>query len=168
MTVAARDLPGGPPRILGLVGASGSGKTELACRLIEKLAADGERVAFVKHTHHALNDDRHRGDTARALDAGATTAWLTSGNDAVKFVASAEAGHRTRRPDPFEIDADLVIVEGARDDDRWPRLRVETMKADDRDGEVEGVVDPRASQPGSSRFSSDDLDAILRFLEAKS
>lgn len=168
MTVAARDLPDGPPRILGLVGASGSGKTELACRLIEKLAADGERVVFVKHTHHALNDDRHRGDTGRALDAGATAAWLTSGSDAVKFAATAEVGERAARPDPFEIDADLVIVEGVRNDDRWPRLRVETMKADDRAGEVEGVVDARASQPGSTRFSSDDLDAILRFLEARS
>lgn len=168
MTVASRDLPGGPPRILGLVGASGSGKTELACRLIEKLAAGGERVVFVKHTHHALNDDRHRGDTACALEAGATAAWLTSGKDAVKFVANAETGHRTQNPDPFEIDADLVIVEGARNDDRWPRLRVETMKADDRAGEVEGVVDARAKQPGSSQFSSDDLDAVLRFLEVRS
>ncbi|MBW3563950.1 MAG: molybdopterin-guanine dinucleotide biosynthesis protein MobB [Acidobacteria bacterium] len=168
MTAAVRALPDGPPRILGLVGASGSGKTELACRLIEKLAAGGVRVAFVKHTHHPLNDDRHRGDTARALDAGATTAWLISGDEAVKFVATAETGHRTAKPDPFEIDADVVIVEGARDDDRWPRLRVETMKADDRAGEVDGVVDARASQSRLSRLSSDDLESILRFFEVRS
>lgn len=166
--MAARDLPVGPPRVFGLVGASGSGKTELACRLIEKVARDGERVVFVKHTHHALNEDRHRGDTARALDSGATVAWLIFGDDAVEFVATAKAGDRTARPDPFELDADLVIVEGVREDDRWPRLRVETMKADDRAGEVDGVVDARASQSGATRFSSDDLDSILRFLEVRS
>ena len=51
-------------KALSIVGFSGSGKTELICRLLDWLARRGLRVAVLKHTHHTCLGGRGQGHLA--------------------------------------------------------------------------------------------------------
>jgi len=122
-------------RVLAVTGFSGSGKTTLVRTLIERLVARGERVAAIKHTHHALNEE-DRGDTSVFRKAGASPVVLAGDGEAVMFL---EAGiERFAFADPREIvdvvtrDAaiDVVLVEGFKNFDAWPRVEA-PASADD-------------------------------------
>lgn len=122
-------------RVAAIVGSSGSGKTTLICSLIPRLAADGTRVAVIKHTHHPLNEE-NRGDTSKFLAAGASPVLLAGRGDAVVF----EGGRATGRvsfasPDdvPTLVDADIVLVEGFKEDGSWPRIRIDAANRLDAD-----------------------------------
>ena len=72
MTTAA------PPPAVGLAGWSGSGKTELVCRLIPELKARGLRVATLKHAHHSFDPDLPGKDSYRHRSAGASQVLVAS------------------------------------------------------------------------------------------
>lgn len=113
-------------RVAAFIGPSNSGKTNLICALVRHFVARGERVAAVKHTHHSLNDER-TGDTGRFLDAGAEPVILAGDGDAVLFAPGGTK--RLRFTDPGELlshldDADLVLIEGFKNYDGWPRFAV--------------------------------------------
>ena len=61
----------GPGPVLGVVGWSGSGKTTLLEQLVARLAQDGLRVNIVKHSHHDIELEPPRKDSARLRLAGA-------------------------------------------------------------------------------------------------
>ena len=75
-------------RVAAVTGLSGSGKTTLIEALIRFYVARGERVAAIKHTHHALNGE-NRGDTARFLAAGAEPVILAGDREAMIWSAAA-------------------------------------------------------------------------------
>ena len=62
-------MPG--PLVVGVTGASGSGKTALVAGLLRRLAADGVRAAAVKHAAHGFALDRPESDSTRLAEAGA-------------------------------------------------------------------------------------------------
>ena len=117
-------------RVAVFTGFSGSGKTTLVERLIPLLAARYGRVAAIKHTHHAVNDE-HRGDSARFAAAGADPVILAGAGDAVTFQLGV-AGPRFTWTDPAELvarlDADVVIVEGFKDVDLWPSIALDAAQ----------------------------------------
>ena len=88
--------------------------------LIRHFVAHGERVAAIKHTHHALNDER-RGDTARFEAAGASQVILAGDGEAIVF---PDRHVRYERPDELLAfcDADIVLIEGFKNFDGWPRI----------------------------------------------
>ena len=45
-------------KIFGIVGWSGSGKTDLVCRLIKLLKKSNISVGSIKHTHHNFEIDK--------------------------------------------------------------------------------------------------------------
>ncbi len=65
-------------KAISIVGFSGSGKTELICRLLEYFSARGLRVAVLKHTHHQLGPGDEGKDTWRFRQAGAAVTALAS------------------------------------------------------------------------------------------
>jgi molybdopterin-guanine dinucleotide biosynthesis protein B len=97
---------------LAIVGFSGSGKTELICRLLDWLARRGVMVAVLKHTHHEVASGDAGHDTWRFRQAGA------------RLVALAAPGllqiSRGFPADPplsevlaaLAPQADLILVEG--------------------------------------------------------
>lgn len=107
-------------RVAALVGTSGSGKTTLIVALIRHFVTHGERVAAIKHTHHALNYER-RGDTAEFEAAGAKPIILAGDREAIMF-----PDRRIRFDSPEELlafcDADIVLIEGFKNFDGWPRI----------------------------------------------
>ncbi|WP_052339206.1 molybdopterin-guanine dinucleotide biosynthesis protein B [Gorillibacterium massiliense] len=66
--------------IVQIVGFKNSGKTTLACKLIEALTASGLRVGSAKHDAHEFDLDDSGTDSARQLEAGAVETVLTSGS----------------------------------------------------------------------------------------
>jgi molybdopterin-guanine dinucleotide biosynthesis protein B len=61
----------GAPRVLGLVGWSGAGKTGLIVALIPRLVERGLRLATIKHAHHAFDIDTPGKDSYEHRRAGA-------------------------------------------------------------------------------------------------
>ena len=80
-------------------------------------------MAAIKHTHHALNEER-RGDTARFLMAGAAPAILAGEQEAIIF--DLNWSERVRYQSPFDLlhvmNAGIVLIEGFKDFDGWPRI----------------------------------------------
>ena len=68
----------GPGPVLGVVGWSGSGKTTLLEGLVARLAQDGLRVNIVKHSHHDIELEPPRKDSARLRLAGAAEVMIAS------------------------------------------------------------------------------------------
>jgi molybdopterin-guanine dinucleotide biosynthesis protein B len=64
--------------VLGVVGWSGSGKTTLLEGLVARLAQDGLRVNIVKHSHHDIELEPPRKDSARLRLAGAAEVMIAS------------------------------------------------------------------------------------------
>ena len=109
-------------RVAAIVGESGSGKTTLIVALIRHFVTSGQRVAAIKHTHHPLNNER-RGDTAAFEAAGARPVVFAGAGEAI-------AGRkRIRFESPRDlldhIDADIVLVEGFKQFDAWPRIELD-------------------------------------------
>jgi len=94
--------------VVHLAGFADSGKTTLACRVLQAAAAEGHRVAYIKHHHDRL--ERPGSDTDRAHAAGATlcvlagtdgTLWLDRPHALAEILVAAKAHGST-----------LAIVEG--------------------------------------------------------
>lgn len=64
--------------MLGVVGWSGSGKTSLLEYLVGQLAGQGLRVNVIKHSHHDIELEPPRKDSARLRMAGAAEVMIAS------------------------------------------------------------------------------------------
>jgi molybdopterin molybdotransferase len=109
----ASAMPG--PLVIGVTGASGSGKTAAIAGLIRRLTARRLHVAAVKHAAHGFDIDRPASDSARMMQAGAVrvvlagpteTALRIAGEVPFPSVLRAAAG-AAGEPAP-----DIVLVEG--------------------------------------------------------
>ena len=113
-------------RVAAIVGESGSGKTTLIVALIRHFVTSGQRVAAIKHTHHALNEAR-RGDTAELEAAGARPVIFAGDGEAVVFAGNG--AERVRFQSPRELldraAADIVLIEGFKRVDLWPRIELD-------------------------------------------
>src|SRR5476649_1357227 len=72
------EYPGRLRTVLGVVGGSGSGKTTLLEFLVAQLADRGLRVNVIKHSHHDLELEPPRKDSARLRMAGAAEVMVAS------------------------------------------------------------------------------------------
>jgi molybdopterin-guanine dinucleotide biosynthesis protein MobB len=117
-------------KAVAIVGRSNTGKTELICRLIPRLAARGLRVAVLKHSHHPDLDPGDQGkDTWRYRQAGAQTVALAApGLWHVTHVFSGEPPLEQVLPS-LAAAADLVLVEGYK---TGPLPKVAVLGPDDR------------------------------------
>src|ERR1043165_3272957 len=111
--------------VAAITGVSGAGKTTLIVALIRRFIAEGKRVGALKHTHHVLNEE-HRGDTGKFLDAGAEPVVFAGKGEAVVFRHNGTA--RVIFADERELlrlfDTDVVLVEGFKSSDAWPKVEV--------------------------------------------
>ena len=65
-------------KIFGIVGMSGSGKTELLVKLIPELTERGIEVSTIKHTHHNVEIDKPGKDSYRHRKSGAKQVMVAS------------------------------------------------------------------------------------------
>lgn len=160
------DMFDGP--VVGIIGRSGSGKTQLLEKLIPILRASGCRLAIVKHTHHrGLKTDQPGSDSYRFWVAGAHQVTLASPDRIV---------HTYRREDDPSLsqvlagvhDADLVLVEGYKFSS-IPKLEIVRAARDARPlkhviNRLAFITDVRELQAVERWFSLEDVEGVTRFL----
>lgn len=69
-------IPTTTPKLLGITGYSGTGKTTLLEKLIPKLTACHIRVGLIKHSHHNVEVDKPGKDSYRLRIAGANPTMI--------------------------------------------------------------------------------------------
>lgn len=110
-------------KVLGIVGWSGSGKTELLVGMLPLLRARGLTVSTVKHVHHGFDIDRPGKDSYRHREAGAHEVLVASGT---RWALLHELmGEEPPLPTMLaKLDpVDLVLVEGYKTHP-FPKLEV--------------------------------------------
>lgn len=110
--------------LLGITGWSGSGKTTLLEKLLPLLIALGCRVNVIKSSHHDVQIEPSRKDSARMRAAGAAEVMLSSPHRymLVHELRGAEVpdlGELAARMKP----ADITLIEGFREE-TIPKLEV--------------------------------------------
>ena len=111
-------------RVIGLAGWSGSGKTTLLTKLIPLLASRGQRLATIKHAHHAFDVDQPGKDSYEHRKSGAGEVIISSARRWVQMhelsgTPEATLSQLLRRLSP----CDLVLVEGFKRNNH-PKLEV--------------------------------------------
>lgn len=115
-------------RVVQVVGYKKSGKTTLACRLIERLAADGLAVGALKHDAHDFEPDVPGTDSHRLRLAGARAAAIASPRRTAWFEERGEElGELLSRMSELELD--VVIVEGWKREP-YPKLALVQQEED--------------------------------------
>ena len=100
-------------KVFGIVGWSGSGKTELLIKLLPEFKRRGFTVSTMKHTHHDFDMDKPGKDSFRHREAGAEEVLVASGQ---RWALLHELRDEPE-PDMDELIAkmtpvDLLLIEG--------------------------------------------------------
>jgi molybdopterin-guanine dinucleotide biosynthesis protein B len=161
------------PHVVGVVGASGAGKTSLLEQLLPALRARGLAVGAVKHASHGFEADRPGKDSQRLYAAGADAVALVSGRQVACFARPAPGGPRLRDAlAALPPGLDLVLVEGF----SWePIPRVVIAATGDArlrehlgGGEVIAVLaSPPAPPDGPPRFEASWLASLTEILASR-
>jgi len=113
--------------VLGVIGPSGSGKTTLLEFLVTELAARGLRVNVIKHSHHDLELEPPRKDSARFRQAGAADVMVASPFRYAIVHELRGAPEPTLAEQMARLSpADLTLVEGFKAD---PIAKLEVYRA---------------------------------------
>ncbi len=100
-------------KVFGIVGMSGSGKTELLVKLIPELKSRGIEVSTIKHTHHNVELDSPGKDSYRHRHSGAKQVMISSAKRWALVHELRETSEPTLRDLIEKFDAvDLLLVEG--------------------------------------------------------
>ena len=157
--------------MLGVVGWSGSGKTSLLESLIAGLARQGLRINVVKHSHHDVELEPPRKDSARLRMAGAAEVMLASPYRVailreLRGVEEPSLDQHLARLAP----ADLTLVEGYKWE-RLPKLEVfrpvlgkPALYPDDRDVVAVASDAPRPEGARITWLDLNDPNKVLGWL----
>jgi molybdopterin-guanine dinucleotide biosynthesis protein B len=148
--------------VLGVVGYSGSGKTTLLEYLITQLAASGLTVNVIKHSHHDLELEPPRKDSARFRSAGAAEVMVASPYRyaiARELRGAPEPGldQQLARLSP----ADLTLLEGFKS---FPIDKLEVYRPS-ADRPPLYPTDPHIQAVASDRSRPDDLPEGMAWLD---
>ena len=172
MSLTDRAAPPFCGPVLGVVGWSGSGKTSLLEHLVSRLAGQGLRVNIVKHSHHDIELEPPRKDSARLRMAGAAEVMIAS----PYRVAILRELRGATEPSLAEhlarlAPADLTLVEGYKWE-RFPKLEVfrpvlgkPALYPDDADiVAVVSDVPPPGALAGRAWLDLNDPDGVVAWL----
>src|ERR1051326_3122175 len=111
-------------KVAAITGVSGAGKTTLIVALIRRFVAMCMRVGAIKHTHHAINEER-RGDTGAFLDAGTDPAVIAARGEAVGWgrsgIMRVSLDVERKLLEQFGV-TEIVMVEGFKASAAWPKV----------------------------------------------
>lgn len=163
-----------PVPVIGIAGWKNSGKTTLACRLIEELSRRGLRVASIKHAHHAFQIDDGETDSARHRRSGSRQVAIVSGRRWALVTELDRAGEM--EPDLADVvarldPADIVVIEGYKSAP-IPKIEVRRVGAADRSSLAErdplviAIATDQATDAASGppAFDIDNIAALADFI----
>lgn len=159
------------PPAVSFIGKSGSGKTTLLVRLIPLLKEKGLRVGSIKRSHHEIEVDREGKDSWRHRQAGADPVAVAGGGTWALMKSSEKETRLTELLDRIAGDADLVVVEGFKNE-AVPSLVVmrrecgwdpELLKKENCIGIVSDF-DPESNLPW---FSFEEIGKLADFIDAR-
>ena len=105
------------PKIMGITGWSGSGKTGLIVRLIPELVARGYAVATVKHAHHDFDIDKPGKDSYEHRVAGASEIIVSSARRWAIVHENRDDAEPTLEDMLRKLSpVDIVLIEGYKDE----------------------------------------------------
>ncbi len=166
-------------KVVGFVGHSGAGKTTLATRVTHLLATKGIRVSVLKNAHHDFDMDRPGKDSWRYRESGAREVMVRSGGRYAMLVECPE------QPSVEELlalftRAELVIVEGFKNEGEFPKIEVRRRGASDHaaplwpdNPQIRALAtdDPEAAraarEAGLTVLSVNDPEAVAEYIESQ-
>tara|TARA_B100001057_G_scaffold342562_1_gene343484 strand:- start:288 stop:806 length:519 start_codon:yes stop_codon:yes gene_type:complete len=101
-------------KIFGIYGWSGSGKTDVICRLINFLTRKEIKISSIKHTHHNISVDKRGKDSFQHRESGAKEV-IVGGKQNWALIHNGEKDENNTLDDlleKFSSEVDLVLVEG--------------------------------------------------------
>ena len=110
--------------LFGIVGWSGSGKTDLVCRLINFYNKNSIVVSSIKHTHHKFEVDKKGKDSSRHIQSGSNEVLLYGGKKwaIISKLQKKEVGIEDIL-NKFQPETKLILVEGLKYGD-FPKIEV--------------------------------------------
>ncbi len=155
------------PPVFAISGTSGSGKTELICRLLTHWRGEFRQVAVIKHSHHQPVLDIPGKDTWRFRTAGAQSVALAAPGLISLFEVYPDDPPLTAILGKFTPSTDLVLLEGYKRSP-IPKLVLvppESDLADFQDWpQVVGFVSEQALETPLPVFGRDHVAAIAAFI----
>jgi molybdopterin molybdotransferase len=145
------------PLVIGVAGASGSGKTSAIVGLIRRLTGRGLRVAAVKHAAHGFQIDRPSSDSARMMEAGAVRAILAGPSETAVRIAGETPLARLVAgiSAPAEAPPDVILVEGFGTASGHPIVHIGPRKSD------APAAEPWKTIPPLAALSASDFESTL-------
>jgi len=155
--------------VLSIVGHSNAGKTTLLEKLVRHLAAQGLRIATIKHSHHQPELDSPGKDSWRHKQAGAEASFLVGSAQMMMVADVKQELNPYMLANRFCAGFDLVLVEGYAS---LPGAKIEVLRAACGTGlrchptALLAVVSdlPDLLQPGLLQIGLDDIDGLADFI----
>ena len=111
-------------KIFGIIGWSGSGKTDLTTRVISFFSESNISVSSLKHTHHNFQIDEDGKDSSKHLKSGANEVIIY--NERKWALVSALQKNKTNIEqiiEKFENDTEFILIEGLKYSN-FPKIEV--------------------------------------------
>ena len=111
-------------KVFGIVGWSGSGKTDLTTRVISFFVKKKISVSSLKHTHHNFQIDKEGKDSDKHLKSGANEVMIYNENKWA--LVSAPQKNKTKIEkivEKFENNTEFIIIEGLKYSE-FPKIEV--------------------------------------------
>jgi len=115
------------PSIIGLYGKSGTGKTTLIVKMINRLSKEGFNVASVKISDKKISIDSEGKDTWKHAQAGANLVVFSSENETDFLLKQNMNNSEIVNVIKSLGKYDIIIIEGA-NDDNIPKIRIGEIK----------------------------------------
>ncbi|MAI76900.1 MAG: molybdopterin-guanine dinucleotide biosynthesis protein B [Pelagibacteraceae bacterium TMED65] len=110
--------------VFGIVGWSGSGKTDLTTRIINYFVKKNILVASIKHTHHNFEVDKKGKDSNQHMKAGSNEVIIFNENKwALISKYQNERVGIEKIIDKFEKKTEIILVEGLKHSS-FPKIEV--------------------------------------------
>ena len=113
--------------VIGIYGESGSGKTSLIIKLINRLKKERYKIACIKITDKIINIDTKAKDTWKYAEAGSKLVVLSSKNETDFLIKNKLEIIKIIEQINYFNTCDLIIIEGA-NDDITPKIRLGNIK----------------------------------------
>ena len=122
--------------IFGIIGWSGSGKTDLICRLINYYSKNKIIVSSIKHSHHNFQVDKEGKDSFKHLKSGSKEVIIFS--DYKYAIISRKEKEKIKFEDILEKitkNVDILLIEGMKEQQNLINRLEERIKDLENNGE---------------------------------